>query len=174
MVDLHFLSNLLDDVRTDGRQSRVNVDIYAHRWVPKRYLGQYKPLDAHHLYSLCRLFSVPWSSQNRIQNASYYSHRHRILVWSRRDGLLRHHSGDFLASICLTAQHFLYQAGPYYDKVDEGQKNEFSLFWQIPAFILIAFSEIFSSITGLEYAYLKAPSSMKSLGMPLRTGPSAD
>ena len=65
---------------------------------------------------------------------------------------------------CLTRQHFLYRAGPYYDKVDEGQKNDFSLFWQIPAFILIAFSEIFSSITGLEYAYLKAPSSMKSLG----------
>jgi proton-dependent oligopeptide transporter, POT family len=61
-------------------------------------------------------------------------------------------------------KHFLYKAGPYYENVDEGQKNDFSLFWQIPAFLLIGLSEIFSSITGLEYAYTKAPSSMKSLG----------
>jgi POT family proton-dependent oligopeptide transporter len=72
--------------------------------------------------------------------------------------------GHPLAKLGLKGQHFLYQAGPYYDKIDEGEKNDFSVFWQVPAFILIAFSEIFSSITGLEYAYLKAPSSMKSLG----------
>lgn len=40
---------------------------------------------------------------------------------------------------------------------------------QAGAYVLVGLAEIFSSITGLEYAYTKAPANMKSLvfGKPL-------
>jgi POT family proton-dependent oligopeptide transporter len=39
------------------------------------------------------------------------------------------------------------------------------LTWSRLRYVLIAFSEIFASITGLEYAFTKAPKNMKSLVM---------
>lgn len=42
-----------------------------------------------------------------------------------------------------------------------------SVWIQIPAYVLIALSEIFASITGLEYAYNKAPTRLKSLVMSI-------
>ncbi|KAF2421251.1 PTR2-domain-containing protein [Tothia fuscella] len=38
---------------------------------------------------------------------------------------------------------------------------------QTPAYVFIAFSEIFASITGLEYAFVKAPQNMRSLVMSM-------
>ncbi|KAJ1661099.1 peptide transporter ptr2 [Dispira simplex] len=71
-------------------------------------------------------------------------------------------------------QHVVYSRGPNFDHPlvdangeDTTTPNDLTVAAQIPSYILIAISEIFASITGLEYAFTKAPASMKSIVMSL-------
>ncbi|KAK8017397.1 POT family proton-dependent oligopeptide transporter [Apiospora rasikravindrae] len=63
-------------------------------------------------------------------------------------------------------QHYIYVDSPCGDhptKCDAGPPPHMSVWIQTPAYVLIAFAEIAASITGLEYAFTKAPKNMRSL-----------
>jgi POT family proton-dependent oligopeptide transporter len=84
--------------------------------------------------------------------------------------------GFFVAALAMVyaavLQHFIYQTGPCFgaplacdgdldsDGVHRG--NNIHIAIQTPAYVLIGLSEIFLNVSGLEYAYTKAPPSMKS------------
>ncbi|CAF1435038.1 unnamed protein product, partial [Adineta steineri] len=92
--------------------------------------------------------------------------------------ILRITCGFIVVSLAMAwtaiVQHLIYSTGPNYSFTSEPcstskcQKfNNITVAWQIPSYFLIAISEIFASITGLEYAFTHAPTSMKSIVMSL-------
>ncbi|KAI0674348.1 MFS peptide transporter [Trametes maxima] len=71
-------------------------------------------------------------------------------------------------------QHYIYKRNPcgYYvatceDANGDPVTSDLNVWIQTGSYVLIAFSEILASITGLEYAFTKAPKNMRSLVMSI-------
>ncbi|KAF9930624.1 peptide transporter ptr2 [Linnemannia zychae] len=82
--------------------------------------------------------------------------------------------GFFCAAVAMAwtaiVQKKIYSTGPNYECTlcDENQTpNNVSIAWQILSYFFIAISEIFASITGLEFAFTNAPATMKSVVMAI-------
>ena len=85
--------------------------------------------------------------------------------------------GALAMAYAAIVQKLIYNAGPCYDaptacdaaQLPDGSSapNNIHVAVQTPAYAFIGLSEIFTSITGLEYAYTKAPTSMKSFVMSM-------
>ncbi|CAE6441901.1 unnamed protein product [Rhizoctonia solani] len=69
-------------------------------------------------------------------------------------------------------QSFIYRSGPYFDHPG-GRPNNISVWWQLPPYVIIALAEIFAVVTSLEYAYTRAPPSMKTIVSAMNVVPNA-
>lgn len=78
------------------------------------------------------------------------------------------------AAMCWAAvvQHYIYKRNPCgysvttcVDSNDKIVTSDLNVWIQSGSYVLLALSEIFASITGLEYAFTKAPKNMRSLVM---------
>ncbi|KAF5366603.1 hypothetical protein D9758_008971 [Tetrapyrgos nigripes] len=65
-------------------------------------------------------------------------------------------------------QHYIYETSPCGGHATEcDEVSPLNVWIQTGSYVLVGFSEIFASITGLEYAFTKAPKNMRSLVMAM-------
>ncbi|KAJ5112029.1 hypothetical protein N7532_000074 [Penicillium argentinense] len=126
------------------------------RWCTQRHYQQPQPTRAHHLHPDNGPLRLPRSQKN----------------WLQLYPLRRITAGFFVAGCSMIAatvtQHYIYKKGPCgkdanYCLEVRGEHTDISVWVQALTYILGGISEIFASVTSLEYAFTKAPRNMRSL-----------
>ncbi|KAJ7364701.1 peptide transporter PTR2A [Mycena albidolilacea] len=136
--------------------------------MPNDLLSNLDPLVLVFCIPFCDFFLYPALQRRRIRFTS----------------LKRITLGFFVGSAAMVwaavLQHNIYQTSPCghaaatcTDTAGNPRVSPLNVWIQAPAYVLIALSEIFASITGFEYAFAKAPANMRSLVMALFMGTGA-
>lgn len=73
--------------------------------------------------------------------------------------------GGFAMLWATVLQYYVYKTSGYYDTHDPDYRSPINVWAVTGVYVLVAISEIFASVTTLEYAYTKAPKNMRSLVM---------
>ncbi|KAI5782601.1 MFS peptide transporter [Geopyxis carbonaria] len=122
------------------------------RGVPNDILSNLNPLSLVIFIPICDLWIYPLLRKYRIAFTPL-----KRIAWGFGMGVM--------AMIWSTVvQYYIYQKNPCGDHANTCDEPAPIIVWvQTGAYVLIAFSEIFASITGLEYAFTKAPTNMRSL-----------
>ncbi|KAJ6479566.1 peptide transporter PTR2A [Mycena sanguinolenta] len=136
--------------------------------MPNDLLSNLDPLVLVLCIPLCDFFLYPALQRRRIRFTSLKRITTGFLV------------GSAAMIWAATLQHHIYQTSPCghaaatcTDSAGNPRVSPLNVWIQAPAYILIALSEIFASITGFEYAFSKAPENMRSLVMALFMGTGA-
>jgi len=123
--------------------------------LPNDVLSNLDPLALVILIPLCDIFFYPWLRRAGIN----FSALKKITLgfWT----------GAAAMVWAAVVQHYIYKTHPCGDRPNEcpEQTSPLNVWIQSGAYILVAISEILASITGLEYAFTKAPRNMRSLVM---------
>ena len=123
--------------------------------LPNDIMNNFDPIALLIFIPICDMLLYPFLRKLRINFAS----QARITV-----GFIL---GALAMAYAAVVQSYIYKDPAY---IETGISS-LSVFLQIPCYVLIAFSEIFASITAMEYAYTHAPKSMKSLVSALSLWP---
>ncbi|KFO30708.1 solute carrier family 15 member 2 [Fukomys damarensis] len=156
-VILHADGNIISSMMVKDAENKTNNGITAVRFINTLHkdvnisLGTDGPLTVHKDYGVSAYRTVPRGEYPAVPCKT------EDKEFSLNLGLL-----DFGASYLLVISNIT-NKGLQVWKTEDTLANQMSIAWQLPQYALVTAAEVMFSVTGLEFSYSQAPSSMKSV-----------